>query len=114
VTTTTTLPRSISVAGQRVKVRTYDELRHATADGQSEALFGSFETGDMEISIVRGQSPERERLTLLHEATHFLWSIGRFDDCHDEEMFVARFTPLLLSFLRSNPNAVTYLQEVRS
>ena len=108
---TTTLPRSIRIAGQRVKVRQYNELRKDNLDGQSESLFGAFEAGPMEVSIVKGISPERERLTFLHEAVHFLWSVGRFDDCHDEEAFVSRVTPLFLSFLRENPTAVKSLQE---
>jgi hypothetical protein len=108
------MPRSLSIAGQRVKVRTYRELQRTNPEGHSETLFGAFENGPMEISIVKDLSPERERLTLLHEAMHFLWSVGRFEDSHCEEDFVGRVTPLLLSFLRANPSTVTYLQEVRS
>lgn len=107
----TALPKTVRIAGQRVKVKQYNELRKDNPDGRSEALFGAFENGPMEISIVRGVAPERERLTFLHEAMHFLWSVGRFDDCHDEEAFVSRSTPLLLSFIRENPHAITYLQE---
>lgn len=107
------LPRFLRIASQRVQVRRYAHLYRELEEGHHEPLFGSFDTGAMEICLVRDMSPERQRLTLLHEVMHFAWSIARLpDDEEVEEAAVARLTPLLLSFLRDNPKAVEYLQEV--
>lgn len=108
-------PRTVRIAGQRIRVTLHDELHVLKADGTPvEGAIGCCDLVHDEIGLANYLGPERERETLLHECLHGLlgkmgYTLERSDD--EEEALVKRLSPLLLDFIRSNPRLVAYLSQ---
>ena len=107
--------RSVRILGQKVDVVIVEDLEVTTGSVTSGAN-GAYSNTHNLIELDKGQSPERMRVTLMHECLHALLDAGGIDDLlnahHDDldEQVVGRLAPLMFSWLRENPTALAYLK----
>lgn len=105
------LPKFLRVSGMRIPVREEMGLEHQHEHGSFSA-YGVYDPGIQSISLDMLMSPERRKVTLVHEALHAMLNASNIVlEEDDEEMLVGRMAPQLLNFLRSNESAILYLQE---
>ena len=108
------LPRKLTILSQAIPVVRVSALRVDEKD-----CYGAFSGWGplIELDADKADKPmghEKIRSTLLHETLHAMLELGglcsMFED-EAEESFISRFGPLLLAFVRDNPNVIFYLQE---
>jgi len=109
----TKLPRVVRILTQRITVQTAKSIDVSDVTGiHGSAAWGTYEGGKQLITICAGQPHDRERMTFLHENLHALFDYAEVDSMlHDDEEFITRLAPTLLSWMRENPTVMTYLQE---
>lgn len=101
------LPKVLRLLSARVPVEVEDNLTHNDGD----ACYGIFGNRELVIYLDRENSPERMKVTLLHEVLHALIGVANMAEATTEEEAVNRLAPLVLNFIRENKAAVAYLQE---
>lgn len=95
------MPRVVKVLGQRI------EVSHPAHIESEDGRVGEADLQHGYIMVGKHQSPDQQKDTFLHEVLHLCALQGGVDD----EATVARLAPILLDFMRRNPNAVNYLTE---
>ena len=108
------LPRKVTILTQTVPI-----VRTSGLKVEEKDCYGAFSGWGplIELDADKADKPmghEKIRSTLLHETLHAMLELGglcsMFED-EAEESFISRFGPLLLAFVRDNPNVIFYLQE---
>ena len=123
------MPRTTKVMGQRSKVQSVKDLKvditHlATTDVHEEwvheeqqDVLGTCDRDMLIIQLETETGHDRFRETFVHEHLHAMISkAGLHNDLLTEgreEGVVARLSPILLQFLRDNPNAIEFLTDRR-
>lgn len=110
-------PRFVYIFGRRVRVRHFERTTDITGDLANGLLGEAMPDSDI-INIAHesaGDPVGRDSFTdtLLHECLHMLIAVGALQDTladGDDERFVKRFSPMLLDFIRRNPELVRWLQ----
>ena len=92
------LPETVKVGHLMIKVIPIDQ-KEADSIG-ADGLF-SYRYAVMRINI--DQHPSQLIETFLHECLHALWAIAGFCGRDEEEDFVTRLSPLLLTLFVDNP-----------
>lgn len=105
------LPTVIRLMQQRIPVLRTKELFHDSGDGQRSEAWGLWDSSAQTITMCKGQGPDRERTTFVHENLHAMITFGGMAQVSGEEDMVTRLAPILLSWLRENPRTVAYLME---
>lgn len=100
------VPKFLRLLSAKVPVLRGKDLTH---DG--DACYGIYDTDALLIWLEESMTPERTKVTLVHETLHALIGVSNMAAATTEEEAVNRLAPLLLDFLRSNKAAVAYLQE---
>jgi hypothetical protein len=104
---------------QRLSV-TVEPALHHTEEGAEHAhrAYGVYDEANQSISLDTDMGHERQRETFLHENLHAMLAIGQLDSVLDSESghgasehVVSVLSPILLAWMRDNPNAVNYLRE---
>ena len=111
---------------QRIAIESAESLHVPCGpeDGEGDAdhghaAYGVYERGAQTITLDSKMGAEMMRETFLHESLHAMFALGRLDTVLDNEAhgiaehLVATLAPILLDFIRSNPDAVEFLQEVQ-
>lgn len=103
------LPRSVLILGQRFKVHKIADLQTDTGNG-IERVLGLCDSDDQIIVIEEKQGPDRFAETFLHEQVHAMIALAglRPDLAEHEEAIVKRLAPIMLDWLRRNPNVYTF------
>lgn len=101
------LPKTLRLLSARVEVALQPDLTHADGD----SCYGIYDTDAMVIWLRLGDSRERQKVTLIHEALHAMIAAGAVRDASDEEAAVTALAPLVLDFIRNNTGVIAYLQE---
>lgn len=117
------LPRYVWLLSQRIKVATAPNLVmpvEGDADDHSHRLYGNYDEPTQTITLDSELSFERKRETFLHENLHAIFSIGQLDSILEgglghggEEHIVSTLAPIMLAWIRDNPYAIAFLQEVQ-
>jgi hypothetical protein len=105
-----TVPKDVRLLTQRVVVKMAKDLEWDD-NGHRHEAFGLFVPQERLIYLRKGMAPDYERQTFLHENLHLIIETANILT-DDEEALVHRLSPILLSWLRENPDAVEYLQEM--
>lgn len=88
---------------------------HSSLDDVDDPKLGHFQGDDCEIYLNTKQPRQIVAETLLHEVLHGIFAItgldGDFADQGEdaEEKFILRFSPVLASVFRDNPDLIRYL-----
>lgn len=103
-------PRSVRVGASRVTLQFDDPLVDETAEATGTYLGTS---GVIKVSPYLGHDQQRE--VTLHEVLHACIDQTnlRGSDKDAEEKLVAALSPVVFGFIRDNPRAVAWLQEVK-
>lgn len=105
----------------RIRVEEVADLHVPCECGESECVpqpaYGTYDERDHTITLDGGLAHERARDTFMHECLHAMLSFANLDglvvkggDGLDEHL-VKVLAPIMIDFLRSNPQAVGYLRE---
>jgi len=118
-----TLPAYTRLLTQRIGVDIRDELVYpaslACEHGPiqtDEAVAGLYNSTTQQISIAADLGFERQRATFLHEVLHACLTITDLASllANDlDEHVVSALAPVLLAWMRDNPDWVSYLQEMQ-
>jgi hypothetical protein len=125
------MPKHVTLLSQRIIVTTEPNLHHqpeptewvhGEPDEQQHAhrAYGVYNEAEQSITLDRGLRFERARETFLHENLHAVLAISQIDSILSAESdglsehVVSAVAPVLLAWLRDNPHAVAWLQEVQS
>jgi hypothetical protein len=106
-----TMPSVVKLMAQRIPVVRTNQIIHEDSNGHRMEAWGLWDADSQTILMRKGQAPDRERTTFLHENLHALVSFGGLDVCQNEEDMVTRLAPLMLCWMRENPRALAYLTE---
>lgn len=128
------LPKSMRLLTQKIVVTTEPDLHarfedtspksETDRDGDGEphihACYGVYSEAEQSITLDAGLHFERQRETLLHESLHAMLAVGQLDalmagsmEGFDEHL-VSALAPILLSWMRDNPDVVVYLIECQA
>lgn len=119
------MPQFVTLLTQRIAVVRVEGLHHPSEPnefGESHAhrAYGVYEEATQVISIDKGLKFERARETFLHENLHAMLAMNQVDSLLEGqsqglgEHVVSATAPVLLAWMRDNPAAVAWLQEVQS
>ena len=116
------MPTRTRIMGQVFKVRQTKTLTvhlHETSIGEGTEdkettidLLGMTDNDMQEVFLYTEQGPDKMRETFLHEHLHAMLTLAGISDQADaevEERIVKRLAPIMLQFLRDNPNVYTFL-----
>lgn len=109
------LPRSVLVLGQRFKVHHIKNLRLDPAPGEHAVhldVLGICDSDEQVICIEQLQADDKKAETFLHENLHAILAMAGLRDefvGDQEERIVKRMAPIMLDWLRRNPNVYTFL-----
>jgi hypothetical protein len=116
-------PDYVLVLTQRVSITSEENLQVPCGpeeDGDSDhghAAYGVYQRSAQAISLDSKMGFETERETVLHESLHAMLAAGRLDTVLDNEAHgiaehvVGTLAPILLAFIRENPEAIAYFGE---
>lgn len=113
-------PRKTKVLGTVYTVSSEAGLMihsHETGGAQAELdsildVLGLMDDTAQTIVLEKNQGPDRLKVTYLHEHLHAMFSAAGLRDTvdyDDEEKIVGRLAPIMLLFLKENPNVYTFL-----
>lgn len=104
------LPSYITVGGQYITLTQTDGplLMHEHEGDDHAEAYGMYDSTAQAI-FLGVQSDERMRETLVHESLHAMLRSAKVDEPKTEEDLVDRIAPLLLGWLRTNPNLIDFL-----
>jgi hypothetical protein len=108
------LPRSVVVLGQRFKVYHIKDLSLDASHGEHSAtldVLGICDSDEQVIFIEQAQGKDKTAETFLHENLHAIIAMAglREELADNEEVIVKRLAPIMLDWLRRNPNVYTFL-----
>lgn len=121
------LPLHVWLLSQRIDVEAVPNL-HCPDEGDPEPgeethlhrAYGVYNENEQTITLDDGMRFERMRETFLHENIHAMLAIGQLDSLLTgqdaeglDEHVVSVLSPIMLSWMRDNPEAVSFLQEKR-
>lgn len=117
-------PASIRLLSQVIRIKHAENLHvsadHGDEEGHSHRVYGLYDEGSQTITLDSHLRFERARETFLHENLHAMMSMAQLDTLIEAsapglaEHLVSALSPVLLSWMRENPQAVAYVQEARS
>ena len=119
------LPTRIMLLSQHIRVETAPNL-HMPVEGGMDGdhlhrLYGNYSEPTQVITLDDALAFERKRETFLHENLHAMCSITQLATILEdglgsggEEHVVSVLAPVMLAWLRDNPYAVEFLQEVQA
>jgi hypothetical protein len=102
-------PSLVVVGGEAVPITAADNL--GRFDG-GYRVSGDYK--NKRVRYVKGQTPENERATVLHELMHYLWERGRLEEflsVKTEELVLVVLDSWLMKLLKENPALREYLFE---
>ena len=93
------------------------EAHEDGAEPHQHRVYGVYDEEHQVITLDSAMGFERQRETFLHENLHAMWAVAQLDglsplDGFDEHL-VSALAPVMLSWLRDNPEAVTFLMETQ-
>lgn len=113
-------PVKVRLLTQRIDVTWVEGLHHVPlemeSDGLGQRAMGIYDMVEQTITMDVNLGWERERQTFLHENLHAMVAISGLEAAFREdaeEHIVGVLAPVLLSWLRDNPEAVAFLMETR-
>lgn len=113
-------PQHVNLLTQHIDVVWVEALHHLPMDAEPDEIgqraMGIYDLVDQTISMDRNLGHDRERQTFLHENLHAMVAISGLEAAFREdaeEHIVTVLAPVLLSWLRENPQAVAFLTERR-
>lgn len=107
------MPDEVIVVGQQIVVSVVPSIDFEQEGKRIEA-YGVYDGDGPVILLSEGQGPSRLRHTFVHENLHAMLDLANASarlGTKREERTVTSLAPVLLSWLRSNPDAVRWLQE---
>lgn len=124
------LPDVVRLMTQRIDVATAVNLHHGPTPGEwvheegaaephGHRAYGVYDEAQQVITLDDSLGFERARETFLHENIHALFAISQLDGVIDgqseglSEHIVAAVAPVMLSWMRDNPEVMEYLTEVQ-
>lgn len=117
------MPKRVILMTQTIKVETAPNLHHpmTNEDGEEHGhrAYGVYSEAEQTITLDSALRFERARETFLHENLHAMFNVGQIDSILDAEAhglgehLVGSLAPIMLAWLRENPHAVAWLQEVQ-
>lgn len=100
------LPKSVTIGPLTYTVDRAADVVHDGCD-----CFGLTNHDKLLITLADDMPDSLEQMIFAHELLHtFCLQTGVGVDSEEEEKLVLQFAPLLLQFIRNNPDAVEYLQ----
>ena len=118
-----TPPPFVTLLTQRITIERAENLhcecpgREGGGEGETPhpaPCYGIYDKHEQTITLDADLKFERERDTFLHENLHAMFAIVQFASILPEGMdehIVTVLSPILLSWLRDNPDAVNYLMQ---
>lgn len=117
------LPRIIDLMTQRVPVTVENDLREEPdcpdEGGHRHALFGVYRSATRSIALDDSMGFEKQRETFLHENLHLMFDLSGIDHVLNgqaaglDEYVASALAPVLMAWLRENPDAIAYLTETQ-
>lgn len=119
------LPPHMRLLSQRVTITTAPNLHHMQEshedgeEGHAHRAYGVYDEGAQVITLDDSLGFERARETYLHESLHGMLAISQLDGLIEgqaeglAEHIVSALSPVLLAWVRDNPDSVAYLQTVQ-
>lgn len=119
------MPKHITLMTQRIRIEQRENLHHKAEGNDPEdhghRAYGIYEEAPQLITLDKGLRFERARETALHEQLHAVFAITQLDGLIEEgcghgagEHVVATLAPVILAWLRENPDMVSWLQEMQA
>src|SRR5262249_9512432 len=94
---------------RKIKVGPLDITVVMAAKGlkvHGDDVWGAYTPREFKIEVEKGQTPSRERVTLIHELLHAIYTETGLKVGDDEEKIVSLFASSLCMVLRDNPDLV--------
>lgn len=86
------------------------KLLPMTPAERDEVGMGSCNTKTLVVKIDDTQHELNQLETLWHESLHIMWAAAKLKETVDEEECVDRLSPILITFIRDNPELVAMAQ----
>lgn len=119
-----TPPEFIYLLSQRIAIEYVENLHVPAAPGEdhvpghSHRAYGSYDEVTQTIALDTDVGFERARETFVHENLHAMFAVSQLDSLLGQwvpdsvvEHIVGSLAPVLLAWVRDNPQAVAYVGE---
>lgn len=100
-----TLPRQVVIGHRTWKIKTIGPRQRPRINGLCE-----YEKSTLWVRL-KGQSPQQQANTLLHEIGHAIWHEGNIESDDIEEHVVTVTANLMCQVIRDNPDVIDWIAE---